>query len=91
MRKLTLNIDTLTVQSFETAAVRKEQGTVLGHAPTNGHHTQCASAFDACPTGFCATNGCEDTSLCTAENCGPTYDAAECPSIIDACPTRLCV
>ncbi|HEX5724762.1 MAG TPA: hypothetical protein VFX98_04810 [Longimicrobiaceae bacterium] len=84
MRKLTLDIETLNVQSFETtAAAENGEGTVFGHEPTRGHHTRCASAFDACPTGFCATNGC-DTTLCTVETCPATYD---CPSAVDACPS----
>ena len=86
MRKLTLDLETLNVQSFETGAEKRDHGTVYGHAPTRGHHTQCASAFDACPTGFCApTNTVDcDTSLCTVDTCPETYD---CPSAVDACPS----
>ena len=86
MRKLTLDVDTLNVQSFETARVQTAQGTVFGHAPTAGNSPECRSAVDACPSRLCDTSVC-DTNLCTAETCGPTYDAVECPSIVDACPS----
>ena len=76
MRKIKLNLETLNVESFETAAAERRQGTVLGHAPTNGAVTQCRSAFDACPTGFCApSQGCD------------TIDPVLCPSADDACPS----
>lgn len=72
MRKLTLDIDTLNVQSFETSRPEAGQGTVFGHAPTNGRNTGCLSAVDACPTRF----GCETSfELCTD------------PSAVDACPS----
>ena len=78
MRKIKLNLEALTVDSFVTAPSAKGEGTVLGHAPTNGAITQCRSAFDACPTGFCAPE---------SETC-ETYDPALCPSIVDGCPSE---
>ena len=74
MQKIKLNLESLAVESFQTAAVENEQGTVLAHARTNGNN--CASAIDACPTGFCAP-----TQTCD------TYDAQLCPSVVDACPS----
>ena len=75
MRKIQLNIEALNVESFVTAPSARGEGTVLGHEPTNGAVTQCRSAFDACPTGFCAPE---------SDTCG-TYDPALCPSADDAC------
>ena len=70
MRKITLELDSLTVESFETAAMGADRGTVQANLdPTNGHNPQCGSAFDACNTGLC-TGDCE-----------PTYAAAECPTV----------
>ncbi len=67
MRKIKLNLETLSVDSFETAALEAERGTVVGHDPTNG--AKCdGSAFDACQTG-----------LCTGD-CGETYAPAACPT-----------
>ena len=76
MRKLTLNFDALNVETFETAKGAAGQGTVYGNAQTNGQNTQCLSAIDACPTGFCA----------------PTYDEYQCTALCpesynDACPS----
>jgi len=82
MRKMKLNIEALNVESFTTAAAEKAAGTVMGHVKTNGHNTQCASAYDACPTGFCAPTF---DAACT--NTCETYDAQLCPSAVDACPS----
>ena len=72
MRKLTLDIDALNVQSFETRhAGRAEQGTVLGHDATN---RQCdGSEVDACPSARgCTLFDC-NTRYCTAAECAETY------------------
>jgi hypothetical protein len=82
MRKMKLNIEALNVESFTTAEADKAQGTVLGHVKTNGAVTQCRSAYDACPTGFCAPTY---DAACT--NTCETYDPALCPSVNDACPS----
>jgi hypothetical protein len=58
MQKIKLAVETLEVQSFVTADVDTNRGTVMGHAPTNGGGPNCNSAIDACPTGFCATQAC---------------------------------
>jgi hypothetical protein len=78
MKKLTLNIDALQVQSFRTAAdATAAIGTVNGFAvkKTGIDDTNC-SAIDACVSA----------RGCTEFNCD-TYDPALCPSVIDACPT----
>lgn len=76
MRKMKLNLESLNVESFATASAARGQGTVLGHVKTNGANTQCASAYDACPTGFCAP---------TYDATCDTYDPNLCPSADDAC------
>lgn len=68
MRKIKLSVETLSVQSFATAAPAGRAGTVVAHDPTNGHNTQCGSAYDACQTGLC-TYDCPDT-----------YAPAACPT-----------
>jgi hypothetical protein len=77
MKKLTLNVDSLQVQSFETAADRVvEVGTVRGFAkPTGLNDTNC-SAIDACASSL----------GCTQFNC-QTLDPATCESADDACPS----
>ncbi|HEX6747931.1 MAG TPA: hypothetical protein VF092_11625 [Longimicrobium sp.] len=57
MRKIQLDLETLSVESFETAAAEKAQGTVLAHVrPTfNG----CGSEIDRCPSARgCTVIGC---------------------------------
>lgn len=80
MRKMKLNVEALNVESFATAATAKGEGTVLAHEPTRGAQTQCASAYDACPTGFCAPT----YDLACTQTCD-TYDPNLCPSVDDAC------
>ncbi len=57
MRKIQLNLDTLGVESFETAGL--EAG-IEFLAPTQGGGPNCASAVDACPTA----RGCTEISPC---------------------------
>lgn len=68
MKKIKLNLNNLTVDSFETDAVQSERGTVMGNEPPTEHGQKCGSAFDACNTG-----------LCTGD-CGETYAPAACPT-----------
>jgi hypothetical protein len=75
MKKLSLSIENLSVESFETAAAGKAQGTVYGHEPTRGNNTDCLSAVDACPSG----------------RGGTEIDTCIDPSAYDACPTGFCV
>lgn len=72
MRKLTLDVDTLSVQSFETDAAEKGGGTVLGQQQTNG--PRCGSAYDACHTG-----------LCTPQTCPNTFDSPDCTAEANGC------
>lgn len=76
MQKIKLNLENLSVESFETSAFENEQGTVMAHARTANRGNACDSALDACPTGFCAP-----TMTCD------TYDPELCPSVVDACPS----
>jgi hypothetical protein len=102
MKKLSLNLDALRVQSFETSAGRAaEIGTVQAFAveKTGLQDTHC-SAIDACASSLgCTRLNCDtvDPVACpsaidrcpTARGCD-TYDPALCPSVIDACPSRGC-
>ena len=81
MKKLTLNLDSLQVQSFETAAAQMARlGTVNGleKKKTGIDDTNC-SAIDACASA----RGCTEIFE-TCYNCEETFD---CESANDACPT----
>lgn len=87
MRKIKLDLDALAVDSFETAAVSAEHGTIFGNAPTNGNNLECASAVDACPSA----RGCTEIGDCVTQIC-VTYDLAcdtiECDTVrIEYCPS----
>jgi len=80
MKKLTLNLDSLQVQSFATAADQgTEFGTVHGaeKKKTGINDTNC-SAVDACASG----RGCT-----TLETCYGCEETNTCESYDDACPT----
>lgn len=80
MKKLSLNIDALQVQSFPTAAdATAFGGTVNGFAKKTGIDDTNCSAVDRCASA----------RGCTEIDCD-TYDPAFCPSVIDACPSRGC-
>jgi hypothetical protein len=80
MRKIKLNVESLSVESFATAAVAGEMGTVFGNQPTNGNNQECRSAVDACPTRLCETNNCVTLDLaCQTLECD-TVVAQYCPS-----------
>lgn len=67
MRKIKLAVESLSVQSFETASTGGSPGTVVAHQNTQ-HGQQCGSAFDACHTGLCTYD------------CDPTYSPDACPT-----------
>lgn len=78
MKKLTLNLDSLQVQSFETAAAEIARlGTVNGleKKKTGIDDTNC-SAIDACASA----RGCTEIDCLT-------IDPATCESADDACPS----
>ncbi len=66
MRKLTLDLERLDVQSFETVGeARAARGTVRGHDQQTAHGPRCGdtSIADACVTGLC-TFDCPETTVC---------------------------
>jgi hypothetical protein len=81
MAKLKLNLDQLTVDSFDTAAAAEEKGTVFGEQCTC--YTNCTCP--GCPTcdhTYCGQHTCDnclDTyNDCTFYPCGPTDVANTC-------------
>jgi hypothetical protein len=87
--KLKLNLDELTVDSFDTTRPTNKQGTVFGEQCTC--YTQCTCP--GCPTCYASCNGtceatcantCDDNTCvnCTddSELCVPNTYGAECPS-----------
>lgn len=77
MKKLTLDLDSLQVQSFETATEQNaEIGTVHGFVKKTGIDDTNCSAIDACASA----------RGCTEIDCA-TIDPATCESANDACPS----
>jgi hypothetical protein len=93
--KLMLNLEDLTVDSFDTTTPQKAKGTVFGEQCTC--YTQCTCP--GCPTCYASCNGtCGDTC---AGTCAYTCDDASCAGTCDCgaysdrcnsqqpCPTAL--
>jgi hypothetical protein len=80
MRKLQLKLDALRVDTFETAAREKDQGTVRAFAST-GHDIICQCTFDV---GTC-DNTCPDT--CRAGCGGGTGTGTGLPTNPVTCAT----
>jgi len=76
MRKIQLNLDSLSVDSFETAIAPTDQGTVVGNAKTVDG---CGSEIDNCPSSL----GCTRFGNCE------TYVRELCQSAVDACASGL--
>ncbi|HEY0017519.1 MAG TPA: hypothetical protein VGC13_14505 [Longimicrobium sp.] len=84
MQKLRLNLDALTVESFNTTdGDAAQRGTVQAHRPTPTQSLECES-FDYCGTGAtdcgCGTAASECGTCATncgtcATGCGTCYDA----------------
>ncbi len=79
--KLTLNLDDLSVDSFDTSAAQKENGTVFGEQ-------QCT-----CPT-LCSCPGCETCGATCPATCAYTCDdpscLGSCDGSCDSCRATKC-
>lgn len=85
MKKLKLDIEELSVESFRTGVAQEREGTVLGQAttvpclpPTRLDDTCWASCVPGCGTYFCATedHSCGEFSCVwtCADSCGPASE-----------------
>lgn len=89
MKKLSLDLDQLAVESFDTTSEQtRRAGTVRGHDLTG---TTCGQFICDCPTGsgescqpdLCDTNACDTAGTC------PTVAGHTCqqPSCFYSCPS----
>lgn len=87
MKKLSLDIDALAVESFDTLgdAMRRD-GTVRGHGFTE---TTCQQLYCECPTGSgesCQPELCETGDCTAAVGCGSGFHTCVQPSCFYSCP-----
>lgn len=81
MKKLTLDVETLAVESFDTSAGEAGRGTVRGRAATNEYDScACSLDYDSCKVSCRPCDTC-DTS-CAG---GPWCDCL--PSGCESCQT----
>jgi hypothetical protein len=82
MKKLSLDLDQLTVDSFDTAAPAAEKGTVFGEQCTCYTHCDTCPGCPTCDNTLCGQYTCDtcpDTyNECTYYPCGPTDVADTC-------------
>ena len=76
--KLSLNLEDLTVDSFDTVAPRTEKGTVFGEQCTC--YTNCT-----CPGCPSCDNTCPATCAYTCDDASCASDCASCASCEDTC------
>lgn len=90
MRKLSLDLDTLSVESFETAPELEARGTVHGHGPT-WPYNGCSVARPCNPASspdYSEDRTCDDYTCwqTCAQSCGGTcYATCTCPSEVNTC------
>ena len=77
--KLALNLEDLTVDSFDTTGTQKAKGTVFGEQCTC--YTNCTCP--GCPTCYASCNGTCDATC--ANTCAYTCDDASCAGSCDGC------
>jgi hypothetical protein len=96
MKKIRLELDTLSVESFRTTGSDTERrGTVHGHLPMETQARDCDS-LDVCTYWNCGTEisdcggcgtGASDCGTC-ATNCGSCYDATCGATYCGTCATN---
>ena len=77
MHKLSLDLDQIAVESFETVAPRGADGTVHGHET---FESECRCDTDSCKCGSaesCTACGCDTPGYTCEERCWPETTAPE--------------
>lgn len=94
MSKLSLRLDGLEVQTFETLPRVRGRGTVHGHASAEG--TGCDSMDACCQANTEGGDGCDSTQLqdiCGCTNGGPyntTCDVNLTCGVVGSCQYQTC-
>lgn len=81
MRKITLRLESLAVESFETTPPARAEGTVVGHQRTPA----CTFSCDSCIQTACT---CPGNNTC-AQSCNGTCFGYSCqaPTCVGTCAT----
>jgi len=98
MKKLSLDLEMLVVESFDTAPAGRGAGTVHGNAfeaeignaviAKTDVRVDCGSWIDACPSraGTCEDT-CKESCWGTCATCGSTCDEYACRTVYPNCPS----
>jgi hypothetical protein len=86
MKKLSLKIEDLAIESFETAELSGDEGTVVAHA-TQGNKYTCDPMVGTCFGYTCIDATCDKTcgDSC-AFTCDPAVGTCFGYTCVDACP-----
>jgi hypothetical protein len=86
MKKLSLDLEQLAVESFATDAGRKPYGTVRGHVNSN---TTCFQIICDCPTGGTCDTDCGQVT-CGADCGSGNPSCADTCFCSNTCPANTC-
>lgn len=81
MNKLRLQLDDLSVESFDTTAARGEKGTVFGE--------QC-TCYTVCTCPGCATCDATCPQTCDDAGCGGSYHCSQGTCGVTRSPAGVC-
>jgi hypothetical protein len=86
MRKLSLHLEDLVVESFTTTDAARERGTVRGMDSVTVDQDTCVSCPVTCATcpGTCAAS-CGGSCAASCATCPVSCDPAACPSADGRC------
>ena len=106
MRKLSLKLDDLAVESFQTQVEEGVQGTVRGNDsiylceterdwictnnPLSCDDTCNTADNNTCPTGDTCYQTCQNSCNGTCDTCFGTCIDGSCPNSVCDCPTQPC-
>jgi hypothetical protein len=94
MKKIRLDLDTLSVDSFNTTTTPEERGTVQGHIPPDTYWRYCSDGItcvDSCEYESCnGTCAATDCGTCAATQCGTCNDPSCCPTYCGTCYDASC-
>lgn len=69
MRKMSLDLDTLAVETFDTAPLGEDaRGTVHANACTVGKSCYCPTAYAVCGTGPATIYSCPETNMTACDS-----------------------
>jgi hypothetical protein len=97
MKKIRLDLDSLSIESFDTTGAADARGTVAGHATYQAYCSYGLTCVDSCEgtcdgscVSECGTCGATGCGSCGATYCGTCVDPSCCPTYCGTCYDWTC-